>query len=133
MTAQKGFIVLTAVITIMAVVLLVGMSTVLRSISETDMSANEELATRVLGLANTCGELGLIKLRNNFSYSGDEDIIVQGSDSCHIYPTEGTPGSNTNRGVKADARIKGYTRRISVDIGQLNPLIINSWQEVANF
>lgn len=131
MTTQRGFIVLTSVIIIGAVVLLIGMGVVMRSIGETDMSQNEELSTRALTFANSCAELAVIKLRNNFNYSGNEDIIVNGSDSCHVFPTEGS--GNLNRVVKTDGAIRGYKRRVLVEINQLDPLIVGSWRDVPSF
>jgi len=128
---NDGFIILTSVIIIGAVVLLIGMGVALRSMGETDMSSNEEITTRVLSLVNTCAELGVIKLRNNLNYSGNEDIIIEGSDSCRIFPTEGT--GNTNRIIKTEAEIKGFKKRIKVDIETMEPLNIRSWQEVAVF
>lgn len=128
---NSGFIAIISVIILSAVILLVSIGVSLRSISAGDSASGGEFSSRALALAEACAEHASLRLANNLSYAGNENIIVEGSDSCTVLPTEGT--GNINRVIKAEAMVRGYKRRIRVDIAQVRPYALVSWREVSHF
>lgn len=128
---KNGFIALISVLIIGVLVLIISIGLSLRSIGETNMSFNEEISGYALSLAEACAENALLKLRNDLNYSGNETIIIEGSDSCDILPVEGS--GNFNRVIKTRSTIKGFTKKIRLDIAQVMPLQISLWEEVKDF
>jgi len=131
MKKPKGFIALTSVIIIGAVALAVGIGVSLRSIDEANMSLAEEMSFRSQVAAEGCGEYALQKLKDSLNYSGNEIIII-GDQECEILEVEGN--GNSDRIVKVESTISGYTKKIKIEIGKINPSIeIISWENVADF
>lgn len=128
---KEGFIALTSVLIISSLVLLISIGLSARSISETNIAMSQQLSNKALALADACAEDALLKLRSDFNYAGNETIMINGSDSCDILSVEGSGG--LNRIIKTESDVRGYKKKIRINIAQLNPLQITSWQEVADF
>lgn len=129
---QEGFIALTSILIVGAIVLTISIGLSLRSIGETNMSLGEQLSNRASGLAHACAEDALLKLKNDLNYSGNETVIIDRSDSCDILAIEGS--GNTDRTIKTQAMFSGFTRKVKVVISQVNPTTqITSWEEVSDF
>lgn len=131
MKNEKGFIAITSILIVSAIVLAIGIGVSLRAIGETDMSLGEELSIRALNLADACAEDAMLKLKNNLSYSGDESIVIDGSNSCDILLVEGS--GNNNRIIKTESLVGGYKRKVKVEITTVSPLNVASWGEVSDF
>ena len=124
---MKGFIALITVLTILAIVLMIGLSISFLSIGEASMSLQKSQSSQAYYLANLCVENALMRLKENSSYLGDETINIENG-SCHILPIEG------NWTVKISANFQNQVRKIVIMISQISPeIIIDSWQEVADF
>lgn len=124
---QKGFIALTTVLIISAIVLMVGIGLSLRSINEAEMSLQGNLSLQAHYLANLCAEQALMRLKEDSNYTGDETINMENG-SCQILPIEG------NWIVKVSATSFDQVNKIKILIDQINPeMIIDSWSEVADF
>jgi H+/gluconate symporter-like permease len=128
---ERGFLVLTMVLIVCAVVLIIGTFIFLRSISETNQSADSEKSLKALNVVNACGEyaLGQLALTPERSYTGDYTLSV-GDETCYIYPITGT----TVKTIQASSTVSSFTKKIliQVDISTAR-LLINSWNEVADF
>jgi hypothetical protein len=124
-------IALTTILIMGALMLSVGIGVTLRSISEGDMSSGEELSARAGALSEACAEAAVLRLKNNLSYSGNEAIMVQGSDTCDILAAEGV--GNANRVIKTQSTAGGYTRKIRVALSSVTPLQIAEWRFVGDF
>lgn len=128
---NKGFIALTSILIIGAMVLVISIGVALRSVDEAYMSLGEQEAGRAIALANLCAEQALMKLKNDSNYSGNESIIVEG-ESCDILAVDGT--GNSNRTVRSKSTVSGFTKKVKVEVLQINPeMQINSWEEVSDF
>lgn len=125
--ANDGFIALVAVLIILAIVLMVGVALSLGSVDEMKMGLQKSLSSRAYYLANLCAEQALMKLKENSSYPGNETINEENG-SCTISAIE---GSWT---VKVSGFSSGQVKKMKIVLSQINPeIIINSWQEVADF
>lgn len=128
---NQGFTALISVLIISALILTISIGLSLRSIEEIKMASNQDLSNKALSLTEACAENAVLKLKQNQSYSGNEDVIIEGNDSCHIFPVEGS--GNFNRVIKTESTVKELKRKIRIDISQVSPLQIFSWQEVSDF
>ncbi|MBU1159761.1 hypothetical protein KKD04_01075 [Patescibacteria group bacterium] len=128
---NKGYIALISVLIIQALILAIIIGIFLRSNTETKMVLAEQLSSKSRALAEACAEYALQQLKNDSNYSGNESIIIDGSDSCDILPIE-TSGSD--KIVKTQSAVSGYTRKIKINVIQINPEMFTSyWNEVPNF
>jgi len=128
---RKGFIALVSVLILGAVLLAVSIGLSLRGTSESVVALGEELSMRALMLAEGCAEHAVLRLVGDLNYSGNETIIVEGSDACSVLPLLGS--GNLSRTIRTEAFVKGYKRRIEVSIAEVSPLTFSSWREVAAF
>lgn len=124
---QKGFIALTTVLIISALVLMVGIGISLESIGEMKMGLQRSLSSQAYYLTNLCAEQTLMKLKENSSYLGDEIINISNG-SCTILPIEG------NWTIKVSASSSGQVKKMRLVVSQIDPeIIVDSWEEVAEF
>ena len=124
---QKGFIAITTVLIISALVLMVGIGISLESIGETKMGLQRSLSSQSYYLINLCAEQTLMKLKENSSYLGDETINVENG-NCTILPIEG------NWTIKVSAFSSGQVKKMKLVVSQIDPeIIVDSWEEVAEF
>jgi hypothetical protein len=122
-----GFIALFTIFIILSLLLLLGLSFGLLAISETDMSLVKVQSSQAYFLANLCAEQALMKLKENINYSGNETINTDNG-NCQILQIEGQWIIKT-KGFSQDS-----VRKIRISISQVSPrIIIDSWQEVADF
>jgi len=124
---KQGFIALVAILIILAVALLVGVSVILLAVSESAMSLQKTQSSQAYYLAILCSEDALMKLKEDTNYSGNETVSVT-KGSCQILPVEG------NWTIKILADYSNQVRKIKIAVSQINPaMVIDSWQEVADF
>ena len=124
---MRGFIALITIFIILAIALLFGLSFGLLAISETDMSFDSVQSSRAYFLANLCAEQALMKLKENLNYSGNETLSTNDG-NCQILQIEG------QWIVKTRGNLENVVRKMRIVISQVNPkMIIDSWQEVADF
>jgi len=128
---NNGFIALISVVIIEALILLISIGVSLRSITESNITLDEQASNRALSLSNACAEIALMKVESVLNYNGNETIMIEG-DSCEIMPLEGS--GNTNRIIKTKSTIIDHTRKVKIEISQISPIMqITSWKEVADF
>ncbi len=128
---KSGYIALTTVLILTAVMLIIVLSLNLNAISESKIAISEEATHKAFFLATACAEDALRKLKDNTSYGGNETIAI-GSESCFIETVEGS--GNANRIVKTRSTVGEHTRKVRVEIATVNPdTAITSWQEVADY
>jgi hypothetical protein len=128
---QKGYIAITSILLISALVLTITIGASLRAIDQTKIVLDEQESHRALALANACAEIGTMKLLSVFQYAGNE-VITVGSESCNIEAMSET--GNFNRTVKAQGTVTGITKKVSLNVYQVSPVTqITSWQEVSDF
>lgn len=129
---NKGFTALISVLIVGALILVISIGAAVRSLNQGQMSTQNELSELVRSLAQACADDAVMKLKTTLTYAGNETITVQGSRTCDILPTEGS--GNTNRTIKTQSTVSGYTAKVKVVVAQLRPTAqITSWEEVADF
>jgi len=94
---QEGFIALTSVLTIGALILVLGISIFHASLTDQSISSFYDSGEQASILADVCARQALFKLKENIDYAGDESIDINGMD-CNINPIE---------------NINDYTKKIS--------------------
>jgi type II secretory pathway component PulK len=123
---KEGFIALITVLIISAVVLLIGLGVGLASINEANMSLQENQSSQAYYLANLCSEWALMKLKETGSAYRGEIINIENG-TCQI-------SVESKWIVKVSANFSNQTKKMKIVVSKVHPeMIINSWQEVANF
>ena len=125
--SQKGLIALITVLIISVIILVVGLTLSLGSISEMKMGLQKSQSAESYYLANLCVEEALMKLKEDSTYSGNETLNIENG-NCHILPIEG------NWMIKVLATASGQTKKLKVVVSEIYlEMIIDSWQEVSEF
>jgi len=125
---SRGFIALTAVLIILAIVLAVSISLSFRGINETQMSLQKNQSSQSYYLASLCAEKALMDLKQtNGAYGGTGGWVDIENGRCNVL----VEGSWV---LKVSAVFANQTQKIKIAVDQINPkMIINSWQEVSEF
>jgi len=89
---------------------------------------NTEFKERSSALAEACVDTALLKLSQNSSYSGNENISV-GSDSCSILAIESPTGQKI---IKTKAIFQNSVTNLKV-VATSSDLSIVSWEELPKF
>ncbi len=128
---QNGFIALTSIIIMSAffVVMFTGMF--ISAASRIERIDEKEFAVKALGLANSCVEVALDNLKNNYEYEGDESMSIGGG-SCEILEFDST---YSVRVVKAEGSFRGHVKRMQVEVNIYDHpyLEIMDWRVVSSF
>lgn len=121
-----GVLTLGTAATIMTVGLLVTQTDAAYSFQQYRQTTNARMA------ADSCAEYAIAQLRDNNGYGGNETITILGDFTCTVGNISGS--GNEDRVIQVTGEFADNTRKVEVDIDQLTPeLVINDWQEVADF
>jgi len=124
---MRGFIALITVFIIISIALLISLGFGLLSIGEMDMGFKKTQSSQAYFLANLCAEQALMKLKEDINYQGQETINIE-NDSCQILQIEG------QWIIKTIGNMQNNIKKMRISVNQVNPqMIIDSWQEVADF
>lgn len=133
---NKGFLVLTMVLLVNAVVLALATGIFFRSISQMTETIDSENSLKAWCTVNACGEYALGKITTTaggqpgWGYLGDESLTV-GTETCYIYPIE---ANGTGKSVKASSTVSNFTKKILIEVAtSTTGLVVSSWREVADF
>ncbi len=122
-----GFIALITVFIIISIALLISLGFGLLSIGEINMSFKKTQSSQAYFLANLCAEQALMKLKENINYQGNETINIENG-SCQILQIDG------QWIIKTIGNQQNDIKKMIISVSQVNPkMIIDSWQEVADF
>jgi len=77
-------------------------------------------------LVNACAEVALETIRENNSYVGTSNVVLNGNTCTYIITNTG----GANRGITISGSVKEIIRKLSITTSAFNPLVISSWQEV---
>ena len=124
---ETGLVALTSVLIISGILLVIGLSAGYFSSSQLILDFQRVQSQKSYYAANLCAEDALMKLKKNANYPGGEIITLE-EGTCQIFPIEG------QWTLKVSANVSNQIKKLKIIIGQINPvMIINSWQEVADF
>ncbi len=126
--SQSGYIALISSIIISILVL--GIALAISSagyFSRFDILKNE-FKERSSALAEACVDTALLKLAQNQSYNGNENIGI-GNDQCSILPIEIASGQKI---IKTKASFRNAVTNLKVTVNSANLSVIY-WEELAKF
>lgn len=129
---EKGFIALITVLVITAIAVGVSTSSALSGVSASQLVIKQVRSAQALSLADACGEEALLRLKNNFNYAaGLRETVSFGTEgSCDIVSVIGV----VEKEIRAEASADNEIRRIKIFATKPgSSLVIDSWQEVADF
>lgn len=115
---KNGYIALITIVIISAIVLLITLSATHISLSQKLNIISQNQSNKSYYLAEACAHIAVTQLQIDDSYTGDEQIEVDG-DYCTIEPITGS--GNNNREIITSAAVGNYTRKIKVIIDQIRP------------
>ena len=127
---QHGFIALTSVLILAAVIVLLIIGIFGGAASEMERGVEKEKGEKALSWANLCMEKALNELRNNCNYTGNvTNTTVAGVDgSCDILTFETAGGTIT---ITTEGNVLGHTRKMQVEVVEdSDPLNVTTWQEI---
>ncbi|MBN2016050.1 hypothetical protein JW766_04425 [Candidatus Dojkabacteria bacterium] len=126
---NKGFIALISVLVVGIVGLVVSIALLLLGLgaSRTSFALEQSLQSRAL--ANTCAEEALERIRRLPTYTGSGNLTFDYG-SC-AYTITDLGGSN--REIQATGTVDSIVRKVKVNINQVSPVNVTSWQEIADF
>jgi hypothetical protein len=129
MNSPRGFIALTSVIIISAILLIVTVGASLMGFYSRYNVMDVELKEHSLALGDACVEVVRLRLAGDSLYAGPETVAV-GSDQCQIF-TSPNPTGNPRVFITQAVYHRSYTNlKIAVDV---NDLSVDSWQETPTY
>lgn len=118
----QGAMALVSTIVILAVGLIIGLTTVLNSLSQIDMNLDEAKSLKTFSLAEACVDEALIRLKWEETYLGGSLSLLGGS--CIITVSEIVDGKQ----IDIQATIEDWTKKIRLQT--TTDLVITNWQEI---
>ncbi|MBI4993589.1 hypothetical protein HZC33_01340 [Candidatus Wolfebacteria bacterium] len=125
---QKGYIALTSAVIISALIMIIALTLSSGSFSGRFDILGVEFKKISRALAEACAETALLKLAQNSSYSGDENIQI-GDKQCSILAIESAGGQKI---IKTKANFQNFITNLKIAVSISN-LAVVYWEEVANF
>lgn len=124
---NHGFAALTFVLVTAVISLILGLTISQVTTNETILALKSIASDQSYYMANLCAEEALMNLKDDTSYSGNEEINI-GNGSCTILPIEG------NWTIKTIGTYQNQIKKVKIVATNINPKIaIDSWEEVADF
>lgn len=123
---QKGFSTLLIVIILGGVALALTLTLSTSNLWSIQGSIYSKSSNTTKSLVNACAEIALEAMRENNSYTGTSNVVLN-SNTCS-YTVTNTGG--TTRSVTASGTVRGITRKLSITTSSFNPLVVASWQEL---
>ena len=134
---EKGIIALITVLIVGAVSLLFALSTNLLGVGEVQITLKKDKSSEAFYLATACAEEALLRVKNDFSYtlSVPETVAVD-TKSCDIISVSAVSPKEIRTQAVVDNKVRRIrilvSQQLIIDSWQLG-LVIDSWQEVADF
>jgi len=112
MNNSKGYVALTSVLLIGALILIVGVSAIITSTKEVDAVKMYKDSRQALFSANSCAEIGIVKIKEDNTYQGRQRFNV-GEFSCNILSVTDIVGGKT---FDAVAKVNDTERRLKINV-----------------
>ncbi len=124
MKNNRGYIAITSVLVILAVVLIVGTSVSLLSINDIQSSLSSEKGEQTLALVEGCAEDALLRLNNNNAISASF-TIPEGT--CSV---TGITNVGNNWTFTVSATILNYSKSVQISAVRSTTVQVTSWIEI---
>ena len=127
---QQGAVLLITVLIIAAVSASVASSLILKGTESLQISGNFSDSAKAKALVDSCAETSLAEIKANNALTGNFNTTINGQNcSYNIIDSSGQ-----TRTLQVWASVNNTTKRLQINISQLNPqIVINNWQQVSNF
>lgn len=126
-----GYVLLLSVLVVVVIGTAVATSLLLWSVSDAHSSRSAQQSERARILANSCAEEAISQLQHDSAYAAGTTLTID-SDSCTIDAITGS--GSTNRVIDAYGTAGTVVRKVVVTVDSLGPpVVVSSWQEVADF
>ncbi|OGZ05189.1 MAG: hypothetical protein A2845_02615 [Candidatus Lloydbacteria bacterium RIFCSPHIGHO2_01_FULL_49_22] len=122
---QKGFSTLFIVIVLGGTALSLTLALATSSMWSIRGSINTRNGVHAKALVNACAEVALETLRENNSYTGTGNVML--NESTCTYTVSNTGG--TSRAIAVVGSVSDIVRNVHITTGSLNPLVVSLWQE----
>lgn len=123
---RQGFAALTSVLVLGGVALVSSLTASMLFLYESNETEKRSSAVQARTSAYSCANIAMLRLRQNRSYNGNENISVDNV-VCSI---EGVVADGAARTAYAQATVNGLTSRIKVEIQDVDYFYLNSWTEI---
>lgn len=120
---KKGFVALSVVLVVLAVVLTIGISTSLLTVNDLLSTDSGEKGLSTLSFVESCAEDSLIRINEDNSLPGTL-TLPQGNCSVTINSQSGTDWDYTVEGT-----YNGFTKSIRLQVTRDTTVNVNSWIE----
>lgn len=124
MKNNKGYIAITSILIILAVVLIVGTSISLLSVNDIQSSLSSEKGEQALTLVEGCAEDALLRLNNNNAIPASF-TIPEGT--CNV---TGISNVGNNWTFTVNATILNYSKSIQISATRTTTVQVTSWLEI---
>lgn len=122
---NSGYVAIISVIVIAIVLVIVGMTASLLSISDAQLALSSKKGKESLNIVEGCGEVALLNLSGNLSYTGG--TITTPNGTCVVLVS----GSGESRTITVTGGISGYVKKISISISSISSGVsLDTWKEV---
>lgn len=127
---NSGYVIIISVLIVGAVGLVITTVLALLANDFYQTSFILEQSNQDKAITNACAEVALQNIYDDNYFFGTGSISL-GNGSCDYYVID--TGGET-REVQVEGTVDNVTRRVKINISNINPnIIIDSWQEVADF
>ncbi len=109
---SSGYVALTSVLLLGALILVIGISVIITSTGEVDAGRSYKNSRQAVSLANSCAEIGIARAKSDSDYQGRERIAV-GDYSCNIFAVADITGGKT---FDVTGRIDDFERKLRVRV-----------------
>lgn len=133
-SSKKGFIALTSVILICAVLLYITISISLQAIDEGQISTAHEQSKKAQSMAEGCADYALMQIMNDSAYvATDEELNSDFDDGSCTFSVDPAGFPKTIQ-ITSIAGQNNYTSQIEIVVSTTTPEIeITSWDSNADF
>jgi len=122
--ARDGYIAFVSFLVVSAVVLVIGVTLALLSISEAQMGLSEERGHYALSITEGCAEDALLSIFYDGGYGGGNKSYPEGS--CTVSVSK----DNSSWTITAATTVSGHTKKVQVRMVRSKDITITSWKEV---
>lgn len=127
---RPGYVMLLSVLVAGIVATTVTTSLLLSGLATSQTMFAMQQANQASGLATTCAEEGLMKIRNASGYTGTTNMTLAAGTCFYVISNTG----GATRKINVQATVGTVTKRVMITTSALTPILtVSSWQEVADF
>ncbi len=129
---ESGFVALTSVILISAILLFTITAISLQTIDEAQITSAYEQSRQARTLASGCAEIALLQIRNEPSFAGTHTEAHPEIGSCGYYVFGDIPFKTIQ--IESVVGQSEYTAKYEIVVSETTPeILIDSWDELADF